>query len=134
MPFFRSSEQFYQVATTVFTRLQEVNSAAAAAVEQVNLLIRLNCTDPAAQVVVDGQRRPAEILFGTNSIRPAVEVTMPADVLHQIMLGELSLVQALGSGDVLVRGQVGKVVALAGLFRQTRQIYPAVLAELGLAG
>lgn len=132
MGFYKNSDNFYGAAQAMFTRLQEENPDAAKAVSSARLLIRLRCTDPSAEVFINGRRNPVAISYGPVKDRPELDIAMEADTLHRILLGELTLPNALSAKLLKVRGPVWKTVALADLFYQSQQYYPEILAEQGL--
>lgn len=132
MAVFASTEQFYAVAEALFDRVQVENPDAADSVVEARLLIRFKCTNPDAEILINGRRRPASISFGSNRVRPEVDAHMEMDVLHQILLGELGLAKALSSKKVKLRGPAWKVLFVADLFHQCQDLYPQILKEPGL--
>jgi hypothetical protein len=132
MGFYKNSDDFYGAAQAMFTRLQDENPDAAQAVNGARLLIRLRCTDPTAEVFINGRRNPVAISYGPVKERPELEIAMEADTLHRILLGDLTLPDALGAKMLKVRGPVWKTVVLADLFFQSQQYYPEILVEQGL--
>jgi hypothetical protein len=132
MGFYRNSDDFYGAARAMSARLQEENPDAAEAISSARLLIRLRCTDPSAEVSINGRRNPVTITYGPAKERPELDIAMQADTLHHILLGELTLPNALSARLLKVRGPVWKTVALADLFYQSQQYYPEILVEQGL--
>ena len=132
MAVYENSEQFYAVAEVLFDRVQEENPDAADSVMEARLLIRFKCTNPNAEILINGRRRPASISFGSNRVRPEVDAHMETDVLHQILLGELGLAKALSNKKVKLRGPAWKALAVAELFHQCQDLYPQILKEQGL--
>jgi len=132
MAYFQDSEQFVAMLETLFERVQQTYPNAAEELEQAKLILRFRCSDPAADILINGRRHPAAITFGENRIRPEVDVDLAADTLHQILLGELRLARALASGALKIRGPARKTLAVTGLFHECQKLYPAVLRESGL--
>jgi putative sterol carrier protein len=131
MAYFQDSEQFVAMLETLFERVQQTYPNAAEELEQAKLILRFRCSDPAADILINGRRHPATITFGENRIRPEVDVDLTADTLHQILLGELRLAKALASGALKIRGPARKTLAVTGLFHECQKLYPAVLRESG---
>jgi hypothetical protein len=129
MALFKDTEQFYQCTQVLFTRLEQEDPAAADQILASRLVIRLQVTQPAAEITINGRQRPVQTTFGPSKLRPTLDIKLEADLLHQIMLGELSLPKALGSGRLGVRGPVWKATALADLFYGLQALYPQVLHE-----
>ena len=134
MPFFADADQLYSVAKELIARIQREDPGAADAVLQSRMVTRLKTTEPSAEFTLDGRRRPVQLSYSAVRTRPNLEIELTADMLHGILLGELSLKKSLASGQLRVRGPVWKVMTLADLFRRGRTIYPQVLRDQGVAG
>ena len=132
MAFYKDSDQFETTLKLLFDRVQKTYPQAAEDLEQAKLILRFSCSDPAADIVINGRRHPASVTFGENRIRPEVDVQLTADTLHTILLGELRLSKALSSRSLKIRGPARKTLAVAGLFHQCQKVYPEVLSEKGL--
>lgn len=132
MSFFSSSRQFYATAQALFDKVQAEYPQAADDIRKARLLIRFNCVEPEATIMINGRREPASVSFGENRIRPEVDVDLTTDTLHYILLGELGLANALKTKELKVHGPMRKVLAVANLFHQCQAIYPRILREQGL--
>lgn len=131
MAVFASDEQLYSVVQTVFDRLAQ-EPETIDAFSHSNLVIRLNLTDPQAQVLLDGRQPPLEVFFGERPGKANLEFTMQADLLHSIWLDETSASQAFFSGQIKSRGNLLQATHLIDLFRECERVYPAIAAEHGL--
>jgi putative sterol carrier protein len=129
MAIYQNSEQLYRCAGAFFGRLRESYPQAEDAVKKAKLLIRVSCTGPDVEFMINGRRDPVEIIFGSSRIRPEVEVEMMSDTLHKILLGELSLPKAAASKQMKIKGPVWKTFPLAELFERGQEIYPDILRE-----
>lgn len=132
MPIYANTDQLYACLQALFDHVQEEDPDAAKAILASRLVIRLCCTAPAAEITLNGRRRPVQTTFGPSSLRADLDVELDADTLHHILLGELPLKKAVTSGRLKVKGPVWKTFALADLFRRGQAIYPQVLIEEGL--
>ncbi len=132
MAFYHDSEQFVATLDSLFKRVQQSYPNAAEDLEQAKLILRFRCSNPAADILINGRRHPASITFGENRIRPEVDVALSADTLHLILLGELGLAKALASRALKIRGPARKTLAITGLFHECQKLYPEVLRENGL--
>jgi hypothetical protein len=130
MPVYQSSEQLYQALQLLFNRIAEGESVGV--LHSSRLAIRFTLTSPAAQVAIDGRESPVKVHYGTNRVRPDLDVALTADALHRILLRELPLRKALGSGLMKVRGPVWKTVALEKILHAGQDLYPQVAGEIGL--
>jgi putative sterol carrier protein len=131
--FFSDTEQFYACTRAVFVRMAEQDPRAGATVSETGMILRLTVTNPPAQITLDGRRNPVQTAFGESPLSPGLELTMAADTLHRILLGQLTGISALGAGLLKVRGPVWRVLALSDLIHHMQDVYPEVLREQGLA-
>lgn len=133
MPVYKDSEQLNQALRMLFDQLA-AQPATLKAVSSSRLAIRFNLTAPAAQVQIDGRVNPPKVHYGAAGPRPDLEVDLSADGLHQILLKELRLSKALGSGVMKVRGPVWKSFVLEEVLHQCQDLYPEVIRKMGLEG
>ena len=134
MAVYVDSEQLYTNVEALFALIAEESPGAADAVLASRLVIRLRCTEPDAEITINGRRRPLETTYGPTRLRPTFEIELAADTLHAILLGELGLAKAVTNGLVEVRGPVWRAKALADLFHQAQELYLQVLQEQGRPG
>ena len=132
MSFYRSTDQFYICAQALFSQILQDDPQAAASLQKSRLSIRIRCVQPIGEIFIDGTRMPVQTYFGQSPANPILDITMPADTLHQILLGQLTLTKALGSGKLQVKGPILKATVLADLFRYSQTIYPNILRTQGL--
>lgn len=132
MPFFANTKQLYVCTEQLVYRIQEEDARANDAMVAARLAIRLNVWEPAGLIVLNGRVRPVTTIFSTDSIQPDLEISLSGDTLHQILLGEVGLRQAISRKQMQVKGPVFKVMALAPLFQHSQRIYPQILREQGL--
>ncbi len=132
MAFYSDADQLYACIQGLFDRLQAQDPGATDAVLASRLVIRLRCTEPNAEITINGRQRPVQTAFGPSRLRPTLGIELATDTLHRIMLGEQSMKKALANGLLKVHGPVWKAMALADLFRRGQALYPQVLYEQGL--
>ena len=130
MPFFTNSEELYEVLKLLFSRIGENDPGAARAISRSRLLMRLRLSSPSAIVTFNGRQDPLEIFYGASTLRPDIELDMPADMLHQILLSELPLKKAVASGKMKVRGPFLKAFVFGDIFRSGQALYPQILEGL----
>jgi putative sterol carrier protein len=132
MPFYTSPTQFYDCLGELFGRISAEGEASLQSLTNSKLVFRFQCLDPSAEITINGRTTPAQHHFGPVNLPPTLEITLPADTLHHIMLGELGIMKALGSGKLKVKGPMLKARALGDLFGRSQALYPQVLREKGL--
>ena len=132
MPVYRDSDQLYEGLKLLFGEIQRQGPGATRAVLASRLAIRLMCAAPAAQVLINGRLYPIQIHYGVSPLRPDLDVELATDALHAILMGELSLRKALGSGVMKVRGPLWKTFVLEEVLQHGRALYPQVARDLGI--
>lgn len=134
MPYYTSTEQFYANLRALFACVAASYPRSGEAIAAARMVIRLRTTAPAGEIVINGQQRPVQTTFGANGVRADLDIDLTADTLHRILLGELSLTKALGSGQLKVRGPIWKTLALSELFTVGQRCYPGVLQQAQQTG
>lgn len=131
MPFFTSSDHFYSAIGETLNRAQTHAPHAAQAVIQSRLMIQMIFSDPQAEMLVNGRKTPFQIEYGPIKLRPELELRLPADTFHQILLQELEIKTAVSRGLIKVRGPVWKLASFGPVIEAGQQVYPLVLQDLG---
>lgn len=126
MPTYRRSEQLYDNLQQLFDQIAGDDGSAGEEISKSRLIIRLKTRDPEVEIVINGRKNPVEVSYGATRLRPDLDIDLSADALHRILLAELSLKQALASGQLKVRGQIFKSFALEELFRRGQELYPGI--------
>ena len=130
MPFYADADAFYAVMHKLFERLS-VDPAATADFHSKKMVVRIACTQPNVELVLDGRTNPIQASFGPQPGKVDLGLTMTCDLLHGILMGTQSLKAAFLDGQLKVTGNVFRALQLAGLFRKIEALYPTLLQELG---
>lgn len=133
MAVYESTEQFYAIMKDVFEQVMQQPDSIESFTRS-NLVVRMNTTDPEAEILLDGRQPPLGIYFGERPGRANLEITLTADLLHTMWLGSESTQQAFLSGRVRTRGNLLKAMQLIDLFAAAERIYPAVARRYRLSG
>jgi putative sterol carrier protein len=133
MPVYQNSEHLQEVMQIVFRRVEQEFPQATNQLSDSKLIVRLKIVEPAMDVVFNGRKRPPAITYGNTTLRPDIDVGFSADILHQIMLGELHLGTALSSGKMKVQGNILKSFVLQDIFHEAQRIYPEIWSGNGKA-
>jgi len=130
--FYTDSEMFYAVMTKLFEQVA-ADATATGQFKRSKMAIRFRCTGPEAELLIDGRHNPVQVAFGPQSQagRVDLDLTLPADLLHDIWLGRVRLRDAFGDGRMKVGGNIFKAMQLGDLFRRTEALYPVILQEMG---
>jgi len=132
MSFYTDAGQFYKCIGALFERVLAESPGVAKAILASRMIIRLRCTEPIAEVTLNGRRAPVQATRGPSPLRPDLDVELDGDTLHFILLGELPIKRALASGQMKVKGRVWKAPALVDLLHQGQALYSDILGEHGM--
>ncbi len=133
MAVYDSTEQFYAVMKDVFDQVMQ-HPDHIESFTRSNLVIRMNTSDPDAEILLDGRQPPLEVFFGERPGRANLEISLEADLLHAMWLGVESTQQAFLTGRIRTRGNLLKAMQLVQLFAEAERVYPAVAQQYGLPG
>ena len=129
MAVYASDKQLYSCFKALFSKIEEEDSAAADSLLKSKLSIRFQCSDPTAAITIDARKNPVNIAYGSAGIKPTLDISLSADTLHEILLGEIGLSKAMGSGRMKPKGPIWKSVALEPLLHDAQRLYPLVIEE-----
>ncbi len=124
MSVYENSEQLYDTFKALIARMEDESPQAGDSMIKANLSVRIRCTEPTAVLFIDGRQRPLTITYDSTPSKPKLDIEASTDTLHQILLGNLPLMKALGRRKLRVKGPIFKAKALADLFYQMQHIYP----------
>ncbi len=125
MPVYTDAEQFYTVLQRVFEKVKERPDAIQSFTSS-NLVIRLRLTDLDAEVLLDGRQPPMEVFFGARPGNADLELTMTADLLHEVWCGRRKLKDAFFGGQIQSSGNIFLAMKLTDLFREAERAYTLV--------
>jgi len=129
MPIYTTDQQLYGCLKTLFNLIGEADPTAGDALLETGLAIRFRCSDPKADILISGRKPPVEISYGATSVKPHIDISLSADTLHEILLGNLKLAKAVGSRRLKPKGPVWKSFALEPLLIQAQLLYPDVIKD-----
>ena len=125
MPVYADAEQLYGVLRRVFEKVKE-RPGAIESFTSSNLVIRLRLKDPDAEVLLDGRQPPLEVFFGARPGKADLELTMTADLLHEVWCGQRKLKDAFFGGQIQSSGNIFLAMNLTDLFREAERAYALV--------
>jgi len=129
---YKSSVQFYSGIELLFETIEERLPEASEALSKSGLIIRMKFTDPTAEIVINGRTQRPQVMFGSNSIRPDLNIEMGTDTWHKLLMGELQISKAISGKKVKVRGALMKALVLKDFFDSSQRLYPQVIEKLGI--
>lgn len=130
MTAFKDTEQLYACFSAFFEAMLAQNPQAQKPIEQSKLNICFKVQQPSGEIWLNGRSAPLQPHFGTQADKADLDLRLSGDTLHQILLGKLWILKALGSKKLTAKGPIHKAKALNGLFEQGKSIYPQIYQEI----
>lgn len=131
MAIYQSTEQFYAIMKEVFDYVMQHPDHVDSFMHS-NLVVRMNTTDPDAEILLDGRQPPLGVFFGPQPGRANLEISLAADLLHAMWMGTESTHQAFFNGRIHTRGNLLKAIQLIEVFAEAERIYPAIARQYEL--
>lgn len=132
MPYYTKPETLSAALQALFGQIQTQAPDALKGLTTSKLLLHLKTSAPMAEVWLNGKGKTFAASYGPSKDRADLDVEMAADVLHQILLDELSMKKAMGNGQIKVKGPVWKMQVVIDIIKAGRGFYPDVLKAQGL--
>jgi len=129
MPVYQESQQFYAVLAEGFRRMA-ADSQSLADFQRRRMAVALRTSDPETVTVIDSRVNPTQVSYGVAAGKADLALSMPADLLHAILMQEAGVRQSFMSGAVQVTGSIIRALQLADLFHQIQRVYPQVRRDL----
>jgi hypothetical protein len=124
---YASDKQLYSCFRALFNKIEEEDAAASESLLKSKLSIRFQCSEPTATITIDARKNPVTIVYGSSGIKPILDISLSADTLHEILLGDIGLTKAMGSGRMKPKGPIWKSTALEPLLHDAQKLYPEIL-------
>lgn len=134
MPVYSSSDQLYSALKMLFTRVGQTDLNAARTLAKSRLNLRMRTLAPVTEVCLNGRQTSLQIVYGPSSLRADIELELPADLLHRILLNEISMRKAYSGGKIKLRGPIWKAFVFDDIFRASQKVYPEVLKAHNIEG
>jgi len=135
MSFYTDNKTFCTAMTDLF-RQGLALPGVSQSLSQTGLMLHLIATDPAATLALNGRSQPPEFTCTASNAKPDFAIHLSADLLHQMLLGQVNVQDAFMAGKLKLEGPLLRAMSLAShltdLFRQIETLYPQVLRNHGL--
>jgi hypothetical protein len=89
---------------------------------------------PEQKVLLDFTSVPARVLVNDTTRSGQIRVAVDAEIMHEILLGQLHGAVAAGRRQMLLRGSIADLAHMIPLFDFSPMLYREHLADLGLNG
>lgn len=124
MPVYGNAQVLYTCLRATFDRIQTESPEAITALMASRLSLRFKCSQPVAEIMLNGRQPNFQANYGPSPVRPDLDIALTGDTLHQILSDTLSMKKALGRGLLKVSGPAWKLKPLVGLIQAGRLYYP----------
>ncbi len=117
MAIFETSEQLYSYISELFKEMATLPEAQEA-LESLTLCVRFNYTMPDCVMTLTAANGEYTISCdGNDDATPDVELSMTGDVAHKFWTGELNVMGAITTREIVIAGSLGKIMRLTPLIK-----------------
>ena len=128
MPAFESAEKLYHCLGGFF-ELMRNHSQTQGLLQTTKLTIRFVFTNPEASItLVSGEGIPS-VHCGDCGEAPDVQLSMSGDVAHRFWMGEVNVMGAILTRQIVADGPLDKIMELKPLIKAAMEIYPRHFEE-----
>ena len=128
MPVFESANNLYNCFGGLF-ELMRRHPQTQGFLETVDLTVRFVYTDPEATITLvaaDGQQ---SIYCGECDKFPDVQLVMTGDVAHRFWMGNLNVMSAISTRQIVPIGSLANILTLKPLLKAAIELYPKHFQE-----
>ncbi len=126
MPYFKDTEQLYQILGDFFNKLKD-DPEIGPKVLASGLIIQFQYKNPDAIITIHCPNNA--IIIGPVEIKPDVEMSMEADTAHKFWLGKINLMIALTKGEIKAKGPIPQIMKLLPIIKGAYAMYKVYLEE-----
>jgi hypothetical protein len=94
----------------------------------------MRTSTPVTEISFNGRQNPLQILYGASPLRPDIELEIPADLLHGILLNQITMRKAYSTGKIKLRGPIWRAFVLENIFHAGQAIYPQIVKDQNIDG
>jgi len=140
----KKPETFYRLYGTLFSKLKDDPEIGPEVLES-DIVVTFTLADIDLRLTVDMTRKTwsgpypragdGRIIQGPpeGGAAPDVEIVLTVPMMHRLWEGSINLMVALQQRELQLKGPIPKITRLLPLLAPAYEVYPAILAELGLA-
>ncbi|OHD66989.1 MAG: hypothetical protein A2176_16070 [Spirochaetes bacterium RBG_13_51_14] len=130
MAVFESTDKMYNVLGTLFKKLVGDPSVGPKFIE-ADIIIKFIIDNPAGEIWLTPNNN-GEVICGSASLAPTIEMALSGDTCHKFWLQEVSMPVALAKGLIKAKGPLPKALKLLPLLKPAYEAYPNIAKEHGL--
>ena len=133
MAVFETKEKMVEVLGGLFEKLLD-DPDAGPKFAASGIIVKFTIHDPGSELFItpgDGTR--GEVLWGSQGIKPTVEMTLSGDTCHRFWLRQIPMPTALAKGLIKAKGPMPKVLKLLPILKPAYDAYPDWAVSQGLS-
>lgn len=131
MAIFESAEAVYETIGT-FCQAMADDPELGPQLASLEMVFTMSLTKPTATISLNCRQHPAALTVGGPGDGDLV-LSMTADNIHRLWLGELNPMTGLATRKIKAKGDVMKAMGLAPILDSANSLYRKVLADIGRA-
>lgn len=130
MPIYQDEEQLLNIMKSLFEHMRYQTPNPVDTLIGNRTILRIQTSNPNTSILIDARNSPVRILYDNSiNLKPELDIQITGVVLHQILMGQLSITKALGTGQLKFLGPVWKTFPLAKIFEQGQLLYPELYQQ-----
>ena len=136
MPYFKNTEEMYEIYQAFFERLAS-DPDIGKALTSSKLVVQFKVHYPAGLITIDCRGNLQDdgkfisCILGETNLVPDLTFTCSSDFSHEFWHGKVNIVSALLSGKAKAEGNLTQSMKLLPLLKPVYELYPQILKELG---
>ena len=123
MPVFESAEKLCRCLGGFF-ELMGNHPRTRKLLQTTELTVRFVFTDPEASITLVARSGEQSVHYGDYGESPDVQLSMSGDVAHRFWMGEINVMSAILTRQIVAEGPLDKIMELKPLIKAAMEIYP----------
>jgi hypothetical protein len=122
-----------EILASFFKRLEGIESIVRVIISEARIRALLVFRgDPEKKVLLDFSGLPARVVYNGQASDADILVTIRAEIMHQVLSGQMAAGTALGRRELLLRGSASHLASLIPLFDFGPVLYREHLEKIGV--
>jgi len=126
---YASKAEFEALFTEMFDRIEADDPDGMDELVEQEMVILFRLKAPDVELWIDGRAKPVVTTFGRQDLDADLTAEVKTNDLHDLLLGTLSLVNAMLFRKLKVKGSKSKAMKLESLLHAMQAVYPGMVAE-----
>ena len=128
MPVFESAEKLYHCLGGFF-ELMSNHPQTQRLLQTTELTVTFVFTDPEASITLAARSGEQSVHYGDYGESPDVKLSMSGDMAHRFWMGEVNVMSAILTRQIVAEGPLDKIMELKPLIKAAMEIYPRHVKE-----